>query len=199
MFTYFKKLSSIFSEIEVTDIKASSIETSSGLEKAVDLIRKSDSSGNKIIFIGNGGSSAISSHQAIDFWKNARIKATAFNDTAQLTCLSNDYGYEYVFEKPIQFFAEPGDTVVAISSSGKSENILRGAKAAKDKKCKLITMSGFGKDNPLRKMGDLNFYVPASSYSFVEISHLALCHCVLDHIIDGLTPPTINLPPEKCK
>lgn len=199
MFTYFKKLSSIFSEIEVTDIKASSIETSSGLEKAVDLIRKSDSSGNKIIFIGNGGSSAISSHQAIDFWKNARIKATAFNDTAQLTCLSNDYGYEYVFEKPIQFFAEPGDTVVAISSSGKSENILRGAKAAKDKKCKLITMSGFGKDNPLRKMGDLNFYVPASSYGFVEITHLALCHCVLDHIIDGLTPPTINLPPEKCK
>jgi len=182
MFTYFEKLSQLFSDIDVTNINNKPIQLPVGFKNALDLIKKAASKGNKIIFIGNGGSATIASHMAIDFWKNGRIKAVSFNDAAQLTCLGNDFGYKYVFEKPIQFFAEPGDVLIAISSSGKSENILRGAKAAKTKRCKVITMSGFNSNNPLRKIGDLNFYAPSSSYGFVEITHLALCHSILDYL-----------------
>ncbi len=76
--------------------------------------------------------------------------------------------------------AEGEDVLVAISSSGRSENILRGVEAARGKGCEVITMSGFTSDNPLRKTGRLNFYVPSDSYGYVEISHLTLCHCILD-------------------
>ncbi len=140
--------------------------------------------GRKIVFIGNGGSACIASHQAIDFWKNGRIKATAFNDAAMLTCLSNDFGYEYVFQKSIERFAEKGDILFAISSSGRSRNIINGVRAARDKGLKVITLSGFDRDNPLGGLGDINFYVPSHSYGIVEIAHLLICHSILDYIID---------------
>jgi D-sedoheptulose 7-phosphate isomerase len=136
------------------------------------------------MFVGNGASATIASHQATDFWKNGGIRAIAFNDPALLTCISNDFGYKYVFEKPIEMFAHPGDILVAISSSGRSENILNAVKAAEKKSCRTITLSGFKADNPLSSLGELNFYVPASAYSHVEVVHHSICHYMLDIIID---------------
>ena len=79
-------------------------------------------------------------------------------------------------------FADSNDVLLAISSSGKSENILRGVVAAQEKGLKVISLSGLSGDNPLRKMGDINFYVPSMSYGFVEIIHKAICHCLIDMI-----------------
>src|SRR3989338_10285965 len=93
--------------------------------------------GGKLLFIGNGASASIASHMAVDFWKNAGIKAFSFNDAVTLTCLSNDYGYRHVFEKPICVFGDKKDLLIAISSSGQSENILRAAIAAKEKGIRL--------------------------------------------------------------
>jgi D-sedoheptulose 7-phosphate isomerase len=135
------------------------------------------------MFIGNGASVAISSHMATDCWKNGGIRAVAFNDGSLLTCISNDYGYKYVFEKPIEMFADNGDILIAISSSGKSENILKGVHTAKSKECNVITLSGFKDDNPLSVMGDYNFYVPSQEYGPVEIIHHSICHSILDSII----------------
>jgi len=137
-----------------------------------------------VIFIGNGGSAATASHQAIDYWKNGGMRAVAFNDASLLTCVSNDFGYQHVFEKPMEMFADAGDVLFAISSSGRSENILRGVAAATIKGCHVVTMSGFAPDNPLRRAGYLNFYVPSQSYGYVEITHLSLCHCIVDCIVD---------------
>lgn len=182
---YFKDLNNVLSGTLVSDGKDKEIALAEGIERTIELIISQTTIGNKVIFIGNGGSSSIASHMAIDFWKNGQMKAQSFNDSAQLTCLSNDYGYQYVFEKPIRMFADKGDVVVAISSSGKSENILRAVSAAREIGCKVITMSGFKPDNPLHFSGrDLNFYVPSSSYGFVEVIHQALCHCILDLIIE---------------
>jgi D-sedoheptulose 7-phosphate isomerase len=75
-----------------------------------------------------------------------------------------------------------GDILVAISSSGRSENILRGVKAAREKGCSVITLSGFEVTNPLSSLGDINFYVPDGSYGPVEIIHQPL-HCILDVIM----------------
>jgi D-sedoheptulose 7-phosphate isomerase len=177
---YFSQLGSLFKETQVTDAKGAPLELSQGIREAIDLIQGQSARGKKIIFIGNGGSSSIASHQATDFLKNGGIKAIAFTDPSLLTCVSNDLGYPRVFEVPIKMLAEGEDVLVAISSSGRSENILRGVEAARGKGCEVITMSGFTADNPLRKTGRLNFYVPSGSYGYVEISHLTLCHCILD-------------------
>src|SRR5580692_9341275 len=136
--------------------------------------------GNKIMFIGNGGSAGIASHLAIDFSKNGGLRSLAFNDPAALTCLGNDLGYENVFAKQIDLHARPGDLLMAISSSGKSPNILKAVDVAREKGCAVYTFSGFSPDNPLRTFGDLNFYVNSGEYGFVEITHLALCHSLLD-------------------
>jgi D-sedoheptulose 7-phosphate isomerase len=120
---------------------------------------------------------------AIDFWKNGGIKALSFNDGALLTCLSNDFGYDRVFEKPLDMFAEKGDVLFAISSSGKSRNIIKGVDAARVKGCRVTTLSGFAAENELRAMGEVNFHVPSRSYGHVEVTHQYVCHWILDSIM----------------
>jgi len=176
-------LKHMFDAVEATNHAQKVLISDEALENAIHLILEQASNGGKLIFIGNGGSAAIASHMATDFWKNAGIKAMAFNDSSLITCVSNDHGYEYVFEKSIEMFGEPGDVLMAISSSGKSENILRGVNAAQKKGLRILTFSGFKSDNPLRREGDVNFYVPAEHYGYVEVIHHALCHCLIDVIM----------------
>jgi D-sedoheptulose 7-phosphate isomerase len=179
---YYGKISELVKSIKVTE-KEKSSNIDEGVKAAGELILKVTGSGNKLMFIGNGGSAAICSHMAIDFWKNGGMRAIAFNDSPLLTCVGNDYGYNHVFEKPIEMFADSGDLLVAISSSGCSENILRGVQSARSKGCSVITLSGFKVDNPLRTMGDLNFHVTAEMYGHVEVIHHSICHCILDSIM----------------
>lgn len=168
--------------VECTGILEASLDSTDGLAAASEVIVRNAKRGGKVLAVGNGGSSVIASHIAIDCWNNAGIRAMAFNDAALLTCISNDFGYENVFEKPIAFFADENDTLIAISSSGQSENILRAAKAARHRGCTVITLSGFRPNNPLRRLGDYNLYVPASEYGFVEVIHQYLCHCLFDAV-----------------
>lgn len=182
---YIKGLNSLLLEIEVTDVSSKTLSFDAAITKIIDLIIAQNKKGNKIILVGNGGSASIASHIATDFLKNAGVPATAFNDSSLLTCLANDLGYEHVFQKPIEMLALKGDIAFCISSSGKSENILNAAKAAGKKGCVLITLSGFQQDNPLRKLGEINFYVPSYSYGYVEIIHLVICHCIADKIIES--------------
>lgn len=179
-FNYFQNLGLIFDKISVTSENQKSTPLNEALEYLIQKAVSTHQKGKKIIFIGNGGSSAIASHMAIDYWKNGGLRAITFNDPAQITCLSNDYGYEHVFSKPIQMFAESGDLMFAISSSGKSPNILNAVHAGKAKGCEIITLSGFSPDNPLKKLGSINFYVPSDSYGYVEITHLVICHAIVD-------------------
>ena len=130
----------------------------------------------RVMFIGNGGSMGIATHMAVDFSKNGGLRATAFGDGAMLTCLGNDLGYENVFASQIEWHGRAGDVLIAISSSGKSPNILNGVKVARSRGCKIVTFSGFRDDNPLRKSGDVNFYVRAMQYGFVEVAHQAILH-----------------------
>lgn len=154
------------------------------LEEGCEWVRRAaheaHDSGNKIMFIGNGGSAGIASHLAIDFSKNGGLRSLSFNDPSALTCLANDLGYENVFAKQIDLHGRPGDLLIAISSSGRSPNILQAVAAARNRNCQIATYSGFSEDNDLRRLGDVNFYVPAQEYGFVEIAHLTLCHAVLD-------------------
>ena len=189
---YYKTLSLLFNSIKVTDKDGDEIDFFRGIENICSLIQLKADSGGNLMFIGNGASASISSHMATAFWKNGGIRAVAFNDSSLLTCISNDYGYKHVFEKPIEMFADSGDILFAISSSGKSENILKGVHAAKSKECNVITLSGFKDDNPLSATGDYNFYVPSQEYGPVEIVHHSICHSILDAIISHRRTQTNN-------
>ena len=177
---YFATLGDLLRGAEVTDRAAKSIALAEGCDWVRNAAHKAHSAGNKIIFVGNGGSAGIASHLAIDFSKNGGLRSLAFNDASALTCLGNDLGYENVFAKQLDFHARAGDLLIAISSSGRSPNILNAVKAARAHDCKVVTFSGFTEENDLRKSGDINFYVRSREYGFVEVAHLALCHAVLD-------------------
>jgi D-sedoheptulose 7-phosphate isomerase len=129
---------------------------------------------------GNGGSAALVSHMQNDLCKAIGVRALVFNEQPLLMALANDHGYGCVFERPIELWAEPSDLVVTVSSSGKSENILRAVRASVARGCQVITFSGFSPDNPLRQMGDLNFYVRSDVYGYVETAHAVLTHYMTD-------------------
>lgn len=180
---YFKELNNLFLATEASDVRGEKISLDEAISIATDLVISRHREGNNVFFIGNGGSASIANHMVTDFLKNAEISAMAFNDPSLITCLSNDFGYEHVFERPLSVFAKNGDVVFAISSSGKSENILKGVEIAKKNKCRVITLTGFDPNNPLRLMGDVNIYVPSDSYGYVESAHSVICHCIADMIV----------------
>jgi D-sedoheptulose 7-phosphate isomerase len=180
---YFNTLYHLQLNTKVTNSYGHDISLSEGFKTYIQYVKATRIHHSKIMFIGNGGSASIASHMAIDYSKNGQLPASAFSDASALTCLSNDYGYEYVFAKQIEFHARKSDVLIAISSSGKSINILNAVAAAKQLGCKIITFSGFDATNPLAQLGDINFYVNSSEYGFVEVAHLSLCHSLLDYII----------------
>ena len=177
---YFHTLAQLLRDSEVTDSAGQSMPLAQAFDQVRDAAHTAHDAGNKLIYIGNGGSAAIASHLAIDYSKNGGIRSLAFNDASALTCLGNDLGYENVFAKQIDFHARQGDLLIAISSSGMSPNILAGVSAARARNCGIVTLSGFNEGNALRRTGDVNFYVRSSAYGFVEIAHLSLCHAILD-------------------
>jgi D-sedoheptulose 7-phosphate isomerase len=182
---YFEVMNSLATNTAVTIVETPGGEArSAGLAEGIDAFlrigRDAHARDRKLILIGNGASASLASHFASDFSKNAGIRAMSVTDGAMLTALVNDIGAEAIFSKQIDFYAQRGDVLVAISSSGSSPNILAAVAAARDRGCAVVSFSGFDPENPLRRSGDLNFHVPADEYGFVEVTHTALIHAILD-------------------
>jgi D-sedoheptulose 7-phosphate isomerase len=178
--SFFHDLYAALEKVQYTGPQGERLDRAAAYELTLQLAEKAIERGGKLMFIGNGGSAAIASHMAIDFTKNGQMPAVCFNDGAALTCMGNDFGYEEVFARQLHFHARPGDVLFAISSSGASPNILRAAAVARSRGCSVITMSGFKADNPLRSLGDVNFYIELSEYGMVEVAHTAMIHAVVD-------------------
>ena len=139
---------------------------------------------NKIMIFGNGGSAAIASHVSVDLTKNANITCNNYNEADLITCFSNDYGYERWIEKAVDFYSDEKDVLILISSSGKSQNMINACKAAKNKKIStIITFTGHEKNNPLSKLGDINFWINSKAYNFVENTHQVWLLTIVDLII----------------
>jgi len=159
------------------------------LQDAADRIKKVSSSGKKVILAGNGGSAAMASHVSVDFTKAVGIRAINFNEADLITCLSNDYGYEKFFEKAIEFYGDAGDLLILISSSGSSANVVNASKRAKELNMCVITFSGFDSENPLRQLGDINFWVDSRAYNIVEMTHHIWLLAIIDYIIGDIKHP----------
>ena len=169
---YFDEISTRMREIEPAQLDA-----------LAALFVEAQQDGHKVIIVGNGGSAAIASHVTVDLTKVASVRSHNFNEADLLTCFANDYGYERWVEKAIEFYGTPGDVAVFISSSGRSPNIVNGAGAARALGVRPVTLSGFDADNPLRKLGELNFWVNSRSYNVVEMTHQIWLLAVVDRIV----------------
>lgn len=165
---YSQKLSGLVSQVSDEEF-----------DQAISLLKKVRAEDKKVILIGNGGSSAICSHLAVDFTKSCKTRAVQFSDAGLQTCFSNDYGYENAYAEMIQSYGQSRDLLIAISSSGESRNIFNAVNRAKELDLAVITLSGFKPDNRLRSLGQINFYIASCEYNLVENSHeqilLALC------------------------
>ena len=153
------------------------------IKKSIHLINQTKKRRGKVYIVGNGGSASVASHVSVDFAKVARIQSSTFNNSNLITCFANDYGYENWVKEALISYAESGDLLILISSSGSSKNIINGANQARKMKIPTITFTGFKNDNELKKIGDYNFWVDSNSYNIVEMTH----HIWLVSIVDYLS------------
>lgn len=174
----------ILSQIEISTEPQAITHLADSIFGVIGLLVANRQASQEVMLIGNGGSAAIASEVANRFWKFCGLKARTFNDPVMLTATANDYGWQSVFAKPIEVHARADDVLFAISSSGQSANILNAVRAALAKECRVITLSGFARDNPLRSLGHFNFYVPSDSYRHVERTHLFVLDCIHDLFLE---------------
>ena len=145
--------------------------------------------GGKILLFGNGGSAADAQHIAAELVGKYKIQRNGISaialttDTSVITSIGNDFGYEHIFDRQVEALANDGDVLIGISTSGKSLNVINAAKGAKNIGASVVTFSGFKSDNPLRKLGDVNFWVNNDKYNIVESVHNAWLVSTVDLII----------------
>jgi len=137
--------------------------------------------GGKILLCGNGGSAADAQHIAAELVGRYEKQRRAWpaialtTDTSALTALSNDYGYQELFARQIRALATAGDVLIAISTSGKSPNVIRGAETARELGCTTIALTG-ASGEPLSSVCDLAVVVPSNRTSRVQEAHITIGH-----------------------
>ena len=150
--------------------------------KIVKILEGTKRNKKKVILVGNGGSAAMASHVSVDLTKMCKIRAVNFNEADLLTCFSNDYGYENWVQKALSSYADKGDLLICISSSGESKNIINGAKFAKKIGCKVVTLTGFNKKNKVKKIGHVNLWLESKNYNIIEMTHHTWLLSIVDFI-----------------
>ena len=158
-------------------------DVSAQIISAKEMILNTRDNGGQLIFAGNGASASIANHASLDFTKQGKVKSVNFNESAFITAFANDFGYENWIAKALDFHAVPGDTLILISCSGTSPNVVMAAEHAKRKGINLITFTGFAADNPLKMQGDVNFWLDCKAYNIIEGIHqlwlLAICDLII--------------------
>ena len=177
-------LNSVMEQLTVTGVRSQELETERAFSEWVDMTVRARESGKTVYFIGNGASASMASHFAADLAKNANIHTQVFSDLSLITAIANDLKYEDVFAVPLKRRMTEGDILIAISSSGRSPNILKAASLVPELRGTTVTLSAFDRANDLRQMGILNFYVPASTYGMAETSHAAILHFWVDLVVN---------------
>jgi D-sedoheptulose 7-phosphate isomerase len=148
------------------------------IKESVEILREA----RRVIFIGNGGSNAISGHMMEDYMKIAGKQTLSFTDPSLITCFANDYGYDKAIAEWIKRSFQKDDVLVAISSSGESANILNAVDQHLQLQGPVITLSGFKEQNRLSGKGTVNFHVAAKNYGIVECFHQIILHAILDEL-----------------
>lgn len=174
------RLHGLLENLSVLDSQGNHLDADEAFSRLTELTFRVSSEGATIYYIGNGASASMASHFAADMAKTGGVKTMVFTDPSLLTAVANDISYEDVYAEPLKWYMKKKDMVVAISSSGNSPNIVRAVVQAKKLGGTVITSSAMSEDNAIRKLGDLNFYVPARTYAIAETCHAAILHHWMD-------------------
>jgi D-sedoheptulose 7-phosphate isomerase len=157
-----------------------------------ELLYRAYRDGKNVFTLGNGGSASTASHMAADLAKNTiernmrRFRILSLNDnTALLTALANDLGYEQVFSEQLKNLIRAGDVLVAISASGNSPNVIAAIECAQERSAEVAAIVGFG-GGRAAALADLSIVVDSSHYGIVEDMHLVINHVLVDHFKERL-------------
>lgn len=189
------RLDRVVSHFQVSANLISSIATDSEvLRTMVDIADRwiaSLSAGGKVMFAGNGGSAADAQHIAgelvsrLIFDRPALAGLALTTDTSVLTAIGNDYGYEHVFERQIIGLGRPGDVFVAISTSGRSPNILRAMRAARENGVVTIGFTGRA-GGSMVELSDLCLRIPSDSTPLIQQAHITAAHAICEIVEERL-------------
>ena len=163
------------------------------IQSASILIVKTLQSGNKVLLCGNGGSAADAQHIAAELtgrYKSERrgLPAIALTtDTSALTAISNDYGYDRVFDRQVEALANEGDLLIGISTSGNSANILSALSLAQELGCFTLGMSGKS-GGKMNDSCDINLVVPSNDTPRIQEMHILIGHILCQAVDDAFEP-----------
>lgn len=151
--------------------------------------------GGKVLICGNGGSAADSQHLAGEFvnvlnkkrYRPAIAALALTTDTSVLTAIANDFGFDTIFERQIAALGRPGDVVLAISTSGNSENLVHALRYAKRENLKTVALTGAG-GGKLRALADVTICVPSNEVQRIQETHLAIEHVLCTLVEQKLSP-----------
>ncbi len=163
----------------------------SAIQQAGELMAHSIQQGGKIISCGNGGSHCDAMHFAEELTGRYRdnrpaLPAVAISDVSHISCVGNDYGFDEIFSRYVEGLGRPGDVLLGISTSGNSKNVIRAVEAAREKKLKVVILTG--KDGgKLQGMSDVEICVPHFGYADrIQEIHIKVIH-ILILMIEKLT------------
>ena len=156
------------------------------LIEVAELLATTFKNKNKVLICGNGGSAADAQHMAAEIVGRMLVERRALpaialtTDSSNLTAIGNDYGYEQVFARQVEGLAQPGDVLLAISTSGNSKNVLLAIEAAKARGCKVVCLTG-GSGGKMASMGDYFLCVEEGTCSsMIQEAHIFAIHTIVD-------------------
>ncbi|MDR3258716.1 MAG: D-sedoheptulose 7-phosphate isomerase [Fusobacteriaceae bacterium] len=161
-------------------------------EKIADEITKVFKNGNKILICGNGGSNCDALHFAEEFTGKFRkerraLPVISISESSHITCVGNDYGFEYIFSRGVEAYGKNGDFLIVISTSGNSANIIEAVKSAQQigiKTCALLGKDG-GK---LRDICDYQFIIPGVTSDRIQEIHMMILHIIIEGVERNMFP-----------
>jgi len=163
----------------------------SSVSGATEIMTESIQKGNKIISCGNGGSMSDAMHFAEEMTGKFRderpsLPAIAISDPSHITCTANDYGFGSIFSRFVESVGQEGDVLLAISTSGNSPNVVNAARAAKESRMKVVSLTG--KDGgELASLSDVEIRVPFQGYSDrIQEMHIKIIHILIEGIENSL-------------
>lgn len=155
-------------------------------EKVAKVLAKVFNNGNKVLICGNGGSNCDALHFAEEFTGRFRgdrraLPAIAISESSHITCVGNDYGFDYVFSRGVEAYGKSGDMFIGISTSGNSGNVIKAVEAAK--KIGMKTCVLLGKDGgKLKGMCDYEFIIPGKTSDRVQEIHMMILHIIIEGV-----------------
>jgi D-sedoheptulose 7-phosphate isomerase len=160
--------------------------TLAAMDRIAELIAEAFRTGRKLLTCGNGGSMADAMHVAEEFSGRFRrdrrpYPALALSDPSHMSCVANDYGFDFVFSRQVEALGQPGDILLALSTSGNSPNLLRAAEAARERGVTVVSCLGRG-GGALLPLSDIVLHAPGEGSDRIQELHMLAMHAVIEEV-----------------